>query len=582
MSSTYKTLLQVLFLLLCGDAVYAQHRSEQEAMVVAREFLAERSAYGNIHLSIVPNQNIDYELKRKVKGTERNAGCYVVNDEVNGRFVIVSADERMRSILGYSDNGLFDVESAPLGLLDMLAEYALQYEYLMNEDDIAAYSENTTVTPIPFMIKTQWNQEAPFWGDCPKDINGHQCVTGCVATAMAQVMYYHKWPKKGCGGVVSYDHRSYKNVIAQTYDFDALTINWQNIVESYNGNTTQAQRDEVAKLMHACGVSVYMDYGSSSGASTADIAYALIHHFGYNPNTYYASKEYYTVDEWNELIRSELEAGRPILYGGGSHEFILDGMDNKGLYHFNFGWSGSGDGYYALDAITPDGKNYTSGQVMVVGISSDIIGQHYDVFYADEFQVQEGVAVGAKARILSLPVWCYSSEANSANGPVEFYGVYGVGAFDKDLNFIKSLYSRSVTMSASSGSSLSGTSVVVNYDSSLFTEGSEYLLYPYAKSINSTIPTIMRFKGGEHGWYKATAKGGKITLERGGVISPKTSVPGDSNSDGIVDVADIVNVINHIMLKPTPAFSFDSSDVNQDGEIDVADITSIVNIIMGK
>ena len=545
--------------------------------MIAQAFFKEKSLPNNLALELV-KQNVNFT--NRANRTSDETGYYVINDNANNRFVIVSADERMTCILGYSDNSTFNVDEIPPGLLDMLTEYTMQYDALKSRNHIVEQPIETNVEPIPYIIKTQWGQEEPFNGDCPKDANGYTCATGCVATAMAQVMYHFKWPNEGNGGVVSYDRRIYKSIIHQSFDFDALTINWENIAESYKGSTTQAQREEIAKLMHACGVSVYMDYGIVSGAAPADIAYALTHHFRYNPNIYFAVKEYYTIEEWEELIRRELRAGRPILYGGGDHQFILDGMDEKGLYHFNFGWNGTGDGYYALDAIIVDGSYFTTGQKMVVGIWPEEIGQRYDVFYADELKIQDEVAVGSKAKILSFPVWCYSSEANTANGIEQFHGVYGVGAFDKDLNFINSLYEEKVNMNASSMQSMSGTRIVVSYNPSIFVEGNEYLLYPYAQSDNSSSPTIMRFKNGDHGWYKATVNGGKVILEKGGKIELPSLIAGDSNRDGVVDVADIVNIINYIMNKFPQPFSFENSDLDQDGVIDVADITLIVKIIM--
>ena len=581
-----KKILTVFGLLLYGSTLLAQQRNSDMAMLIAREFFASKGASQEPQLAIMESPRIESKRSKRREETtntiSRDDSYYIVNDYANNRFVIVSKDEQMLTILGYSESGTFDEQTAPPGLLDMLAEYNLQYDAMERTGErIIEQSPQTSTVPIPYMIKTTWDQKEPFWNDCPHDSNGKNCVTGCVATAMAQIMNYHKWPLNGSGGIVSYESRPYITEIAQSFNFDELIIDWNNMVDSYNQTTTQSQNSEVAKLMHACGVSVYMDYDSSeSGADPADIAYALINNFGYNPNIYYAEKEYYTSEEWNEIILSELKINRPILYGGGDHQFILDGAEEDGRYHLNFGWNGSCDGWYVLDAIVTRNGDFSSGQSMVVGICPQEAGIKRDVFYADDFMLEGGAAVGNKTKITSLPVWCFSSEANTMKGKAQFQGEYGIGAFDKKHNFVKSLYRSSTSCYARTKQSKSGSSVAVSFDEAIFTEGSEYLLRPYAKSSNSSQPTIMRNKPEKEIWYKATVKAGKVLLEKGGEFTTDEKKLGDSNGDGVIDVADIVNIVNYIMMKPMSNFIFENSDMDYDGIIDVADITIVVNKIM--
>lgn len=277
--------------------------------------------------------------------------CYVVNDDANGRFVIVSADERLNTILGYSENGNFEPASMPDALLEIIDGYNRQYDYLLeNESNIRQGTPVKTASKaIEPLIKSKWDQSAPYNNQCPENLglgDGSRCATGCVATAMAQVMNYFQYPTMGNG---SYSYYTASQHIYQSMDFNQLKFNWNNMLDVYDDNSTDEQKSEVAKLMHACGVSVSMDYGTEdsegkeSGAYSQNIPYALVNYFQYNPNTLFRDRNYYTESEWNSYIMQDLEAGHPILYSGqgkGGHQFILDGSDSDGKYHFNFGWGG--------------------------------------------------------------------------------------------------------------------------------------------------------------------------------------------------------------------------------------------------
>ena len=577
-------MFKILFtavLMVLGISAFAQPRSEHEALDIAQKFWNVRQSNAKISIAPISAKS----LQNKTRRGNSVSGCYVINDEANKRFVIISADERMPQILGYSDNGIFSAESAPEALLDMIDEYNTQYDFLLS-NNLEIYQNPQRVSDVnyPIMIQTKWGQKEPYWNECPLDANGQRCVTGCVATAMAQVMNYHRWPEKGQGGIVSYNARTYITSIAQSFDFDALRIDWNNMLDAYDTGATQVQKDEVAKLMHACGVSVYMDYTSGeSGADDPNIPYALINNFGYNPNIYYAAKAYYEIDEWHQLIDEELQAGRPILYSGdgsGGHQFVLDGKKD-GLYHFNFGWEGDDDGYFLLDAITPGSHNYNSSQAMILGVCPTEAGSHKDVFYTDEFKLDTIADIGGKAKIQVFKPYCFSSEANTMVGKARFVGEYGVGLFDKDFNFIKSLYKyKGSFIARSSQTSYSGDGNYIHFDNETFINGKQYYVAPYAKGENSSSPTLMRTLNGFEDWYRVSVNDNKVVLERKKVITDNPAVLGDSNGDGVVDVADIVNIVNYIMNRNTESFIFINSDIDKDGVLDVEDITLIIGIIM--
>ena len=541
-----KRFLLFIGVLLCSITMFAQHRSEQQAMQIAQEFFGKQGK--SPQLSVVPTQKVNAQVRKKVASARRapakNASFYVVNDEANNRFVIVSADERMYQILGYSDNGTFDAENIPVALYEIFDGYDRQYDLLLD------YSESTQMTTprrasipaIEPLIQTKWGQDTPYNDECPvnkRASDGSKCYSGCVATAMAQVMNYHKYPSTGIG---SYTYTSSTQKHVQSFNFGATSFDWDNLVNVYGNDATDEQKAAVAKLMHACGVAVSMDYGDSSdgqsGAFPYDIAYGMINYFGYNSNIVYKKKDYYSSEEWDAIILQELESNRPIIYAGygsGGHCFILDGCDGNGLYHFNFGQAiggnlsyldGYGNGYYSLDAIIvkdalitlltgiEDLGNYTNRQNMVCNISPSNVGVHEDVFYATSFNISSysTLKVGNSVNCWFSATNYSSSTSSTDNKSGKFDGEIGIGVFDTKWNFIKSLYSENFKK-RSDESAWVDQDVIL--DASTFNSNNQFFIAPYAKASSSTIPTRIRTTYGK-GWYLAEVDGGNIVLTKNG------------------------------------------------------------------
>ena len=565
-----RKLLLSISLLLVSIGLFAQHRSEQEAMQIARGFFAKNVRAKSPKLKFEQSAYTASSAGRRAAQT--NNGFYVVNDEANNRFVIVSADERMFEILGYSDNGVFDVETAPLALFELFDEYNRQYELIGKSGDILKTNVKQAQTQVvePF-IKAKWGQSSPYNLQCPEASDGSQSVTGCVATAMAMVMNHYHYPNRGTGGSVTYKTSTVGTY--QNFNFNSLTIDWNNILDEYDKNCTQDQKDEVAKLMHACGVSVFMDYDKSSGAYSEDIAYAMINYFGYNPNMVLLKKNYYKSEEWNDIIMEELVAGRPILYSGqgtGGHQFILDGTDGEGRYHINFGWSGSCNGYFSVDAINPvegiefggqffpiQQHDYSSKQSMVVGVSPEASSEAMDVFIADEFTLAESADIAQRTN-LKFKVYCNSNKANTKNAL--FDGVYGLGVFDKDWNYVKSLFEQSAKLRAGYGTS---QSTYVRFDSNTFSEGSQYYVALYAQHKDNPKMTRMRTPLGERDWYRVTVKNDKVYLAPDSLITD-TIIPPVPIPEGLVGTFDVsdqngtkwkVEVTKHTSEEGTYIFS---------------------------
>ena len=314
-------------------------------------------------------------------------------------FLVLPADDKAPAILGYSDSGEYTPGENPT--LDYwIREYSRQLEYAAGTGS-DSYSPNATLSavmtsresrkPIEPIVKTEWNQTAPYNDLCPK-VNGHETVTGCVATAMAQVIRTHEWPAKGKGTKSYYWHVKYdgiENDSTLSFNYDDVTFDYAEMPYRYDKDSTPTQRHAVAELMLACGISVDMWYDiGGSGASTWKMGASLIDIFDYDKSLWMPSRNYYDLSEWENMIYADLAKGLPVLYSGegtdGGHQFICDGYSSDGYFHFNWGWGGASNGYFLLDALNPGtlgvgggagGFNY--GQQACLNLFKPVDGSRY-------------------------------------------------------------------------------------------------------------------------------------------------------------------------------------------------------------
>ncbi len=356
-SQRTKSLLAVivLYCMVLAAPVMANPISWQQAQQNVQSFLMQRGKrIASLSLHQVPMAS--------------TASCYFFNIGDNQGYVIAAADDCVSPILGYSHEGSIDVEHIPDNMQWLLDEYAGQIQ-LMRDKGISAPRvprkslEQPAVAP---MLTTHWNQTRPYNQACPLDTNGERCVTGCVATAMAQVLYYHH-----ARSVTQTTHEIAAYVTKRGVEVSAIPagsfIDWDNMVEHYGANveTTPEQDAAVANLMRYCGSAVHMNYTSgSSGAAAAHVAPAMIAYFNYSSKTQSMSRNDCGLsdDEWEELIYHELSNSRPVLYCGWNknnigHAFVCDGYDGEGFFHINFGWGDQGT-YYLLTAVDSTGTSY--------------------------------------------------------------------------------------------------------------------------------------------------------------------------------------------------------------------------------
>ena len=387
-----KKLLLLSLVLLCSLSAWTAQRSPEEALSIARTFFMQSSGavtrnIGEVQLVAVSNDLLKSASTRSVEGT-----AFYIYNYAQSAYVIVSGDDRMKPVLGYSDNGSFITESLPINILGWLELYNAAYAQLDNAEKAVAEPKLLTKTSFPVSVSPLlgsicWDQDAPYNNACPL-YQQERCVTGCVATAMAMILKYHEYPVKG-KGTHSY---TASNGIKCSFDYGNATFDWDNMLPQYSGDYTAEQADAVAQLMLACGVAVDMEYSpSASGAYSYQVGQALIDYFGYDGNLGLVHRYFFTSAEWMNLIKSEINEKRPIYYFGssddGGHAFVFDGYDAQDMVHVNWGWSGMNNGYFEVASLNPDspgigggsnlGGGFTRGQGMYLGIQPPITSSSF-------------------------------------------------------------------------------------------------------------------------------------------------------------------------------------------------------------
>ncbi len=286
--------------------------------------------------------------------------AYVFANTASQGFMIVSADDVASPVLGYSDNSVIDPDNMPSNLKAWLDGYAREIAYAtqhpsFNDTPVASAAEATDHAAVAPKLTTTWNQDAPYWNACPT-LNGSRCYTGCVATAMAQVMNYHQWPEKGQGSI-SYSW-NFNNQQTLKCDFSAITFEWDKMLDNYTSSSPADNCNAVAQLMMACGYASQMQYTPyASGTTGYSAATGMINYMNYDKSLAIQDRSWYSSAEWDNIVYTELTTNGPVYYDGtgsdGGHAFVCDGYRGNGYYHFNWGWGGLSDGYFLLNALNP-------------------------------------------------------------------------------------------------------------------------------------------------------------------------------------------------------------------------------------
>lgn len=301
-------------------------------------------------------------------------------------FVVMAADDCVQPILGYSLTGKFMTEGMPENLKWWLHGYSGQIQEAIESktksspsitkqwNDLIAGKSNSATSEVVVepLIQTKWNQESPYNSYCPKGT-----VTGCVATAMAQVMKYWNYPTQGQGSH-AYTPENHPEYGEQSANFGETTYDWANMTNTYGSSSTDIQKKAVATLMYHCGVAVDMNYGPSSeggsGAYSEIVPSAWVNYFKYAQSASKISRDAYTDSQWIAFLKNELNESRPLYYSGSNtnsgHAFVCDGYRSDNYFHFNWGWGGydgsygsthGNNGYWAIGALSPGSGGTGSG-----------------------------------------------------------------------------------------------------------------------------------------------------------------------------------------------------------------------------
>ena len=469
-----RTALLAVGLTLFQVLAWAGPRSFQQAQAIAERQAALQGI-------IMDQQQVSKARKQYLlngsSSSETATSYYVFDNGSDKGFTIVSGDDELPEIVGYSAHGNSEHLMKTEGCAAFLKAYqkfvaaftqgdAKARKILAEQRALKADGRYQQPKIEPLLGDIAWNQETPYNKMCPKYEGSKLSATGCVATAMAQVMMYYKYPKELKADIPAYTTATNKlkvNAISKGEKYD-----WDNMLPTYTEgeyNTTQA--DAVAKLMFHCGAAVQMDYGDSSGALLRPEDMST--YFGYDADLLQeVYRSVYTLAEWKKILDRELEAKRPILYGGAAsdesgHQFVCDGSDGEGLYHINWGWSGYSDGYFDITLLDPavrgtgagtSANGYNRNCSVIIGIAPDngikdepLVKEHS--LYADAYEdhrkctITNGERKNASEQFSLTVTPVFSNPTHN-----KFEGLVALGIRNEDGSYTPITQSKEVAMEA--------------------------------------------------------------------------------------------------------------------------------------
>ena len=388
-----KIILVTMAMVFCFGlkSVNCREAEREKAREIAESWIAERFSVERAGLyESQEDQLISTDI-------ERNSSiiAYVFEIEEGG-FVLVASDDKMGEIIAYSETNKFDRNiPAMKEFLDAVYQVMSEDSVYTRQEDIHHSGSRESGRGVEYLLETQWGQSWPYNNYCPTTYEGDACSeytlyyaadglyhsdtpAGCVATAMGQIMRYHKYPPQGVG---ENEYLWESNCITTTiYANFEVNYDWDNMPGSLNANSPEAQYKAVAALLFHCGVAVEMDYETTdSGAHSAEVNDALGRYFDYSTTAEYLGRDL-TTEEWFSILSEEITNNRPVYYAGGSstgrHAFVLDGVSTtepdgtrgteEGFYvHLNYGWGGGSDGWYDINFFYV----YTLDHYVIIGIS---------------------------------------------------------------------------------------------------------------------------------------------------------------------------------------------------------------------
>lgn len=532
--------------------------SVDRAMEIAAQFTQQG------HLKSFSGNHHQLQLAYASWNTRGSVDYYVINREADNGFIIVAGDDISMPVWGYSEQGTFDIYQIPENMRWWLSEYQRQLQWMCDHPETQPRKSVIISKSMGPLLQMSWNQTKPFNNYSPLVSGGPngRAYSGCVATAMAQIMKYYNHPQKGYGSN-SYTFMMNGSPVTLSADFSQSTYRWGEMLYYYYTNGYSAtEATAVAQLIRDAGIAVNTKYGAEgSSANTNNVLVALVSYFDYSPSISYLLKDEYS-GSWDRVLKSEIDARRPILYrgnksesqGGGGHAFVVDGYDNAGYYHINWGWGGNYNGYFAIDLFTPYyqshqyGEGYNTYQGAIIGIERDNSG-------AGGIVLKSSIVPGNS--VMPANDVRASIDVQALNGP--YTGTLRVGIATQKENGgytweDENEFTEEISVEADQ---VKRIDLIGSFN---LTEGKTYyfiLLNPYITCVNYL-------------WCDAVP----FTVA---VLPP---IPGDVNNDKAVNISDVNAVIDLILSGGDS--SNGRADVNGDGIINITDINLIIHIILDE
>ncbi|MDE5728070.1 MAG: C10 family peptidase [Duncaniella sp.] len=437
-----KTFIMLAAAAMAAGGAEARTLSPAEALGRA---LSSADAPASVASMRAPNR-VEAALTLSAETTDAPT-LYVISRGEGKGFVAVAADDVAAPLLGYSDEGNASElnPNVRYWLSELSREIAAAIENGANPFE--TYKAPEAWDAISPKCTTQWNQDAPYNNLAPS-VSGYKCPIGCVATAMAQVINYYKYPVQGVGA-----HSYNWNGQELSFDYANTTFDWANMADTYNSNSTLAQRNAVATLMYACAVSVDMGFrAEASGAYSFNVPAALRDYFNFDKGVYYAMRLAYSQQEWESMVYNEIKNNGPIYYAGrgesGGHAFVCDGYKD-GMFHFNWGWGGMSDGYYRLHALVPGSQGiggnsdgFNTDQSIILGLQKPTAENKLPAPY---LYANRAISVSKSATSVKItgPFYNFS--------PYQITGKFGLELYDASGNVVKILPGNTANLQPRSG-----------------------------------------------------------------------------------------------------------------------------------
>ena len=492
-----KRIYLLLISALCLISISLEARTPQEASAVASAFIQARNevipAKRMQKAAAATSVTAPVELAFTQYQIDNTTPAVFVFNSTDQGFVLVSAEDDARAVLGYSDEGTFDANNIPENMQFWLQMYAdeIRREGVVSDQGEKAMRREAKgkvnrrevkgerreaeaesyPTIAPILGNTVWGQGEPFNNKCPQDGNG-RAVTGCVATAMSQIMYAHKYPTQGTG---SHSYTTETKKLKVSANFGNTTYDWANMIPNYNGSYTSAQADAVATLMFHAGVAADMDYTVDGSGAVSSIALAaMTKYFGYNKSINILPKDFMKEEVILQEVASDLQAGRPVYVSGHTvnqegHAFVCDGIKSDGYLHINWGWNGVANGYFALSALDPESQGtggsasnlaFTEGVCVFSNIKPGTDGEATPLVTVDKLTRTSSDAINKTTKVsFSLENFTSTGIATAAgtltyfiyNNADEVVSTVGIGTFDLPPGYY---YTSAITLSQYLPSSL--------------------------------------------------------------------------------------------------------------------------------